>query len=296
LPGPAFVDLRAGVAGLSIAAAVFLGMGCVDLDKPPAVKQCVAAGGCWNGPPAPTSDARGANDDVEQADRRAVDEPAGSKEDLGQDQRAESDAGPDGTDLPENKDVAGTEPRAAEVAAPSDLGSDVGVDTKVPHEGGSDRGRDLGTDPGPDQGDETGDAAADDVAKEDVVKDDIVKVDVAGPEAPRDLGNADVPNTACPAVNPVTGGHIAFETKGAVCFVTCDDIQYGWGCDSFNETNRAVQVNGTSVKCGAALPAKKNPGNYYYFEIGPGLNTWDAIHWSGTPNASCPTPTGGFTP
>ena len=93
----------------------------------------------------------------------------------------------------------------------------------------------------------------------------------------------------------VSGGRVSINTTGTFCFVTCDKMEYGWGCDTFTDVERTVKVNGTMVACGATLPAQK-PEGYYYFEIGAGGHTWDAIHWSGTPATSCPTPPGGFSP
>jgi histone acetyltransferase len=298
----------------------------VNLDKPQAVEDCITAGACRNGPPAPTSDARDVADEVAEPDLRPPDEPVGSKKDLGPDQPTEPDARPGDPDSSSgDTDASGGDSRTRDVAGPSDLGHDAGSDSREAAEVPSDRGRDRGADLGPDQGDQTDDAGKEDVAKEDVakddvakhdvvkddvvkddvvkddvVKDDVVKEDIPGPEAPPDIGNSDVPNTACPAVNPVSGtngsGSIIFNTTGPVCLVTCDDILYGWGCDNFSEANRTVKVNGTTVKCGDALPAKKSPGNYYYFEFGAGGHTWDAIHWSGKNNATCPAPAGGFVP
>jgi hypothetical protein len=94
----------------------------------------------------------------------------------------------------------------------------------------------------------------------------------------------------------VSGGNFVIATTGAACFVTCDGTETGWGCASFGDADRTIKVNGTSVKCSAALPAKKN--GYYYFEIGATKtdHTWDAVWWSGTRVTTCPTPTGGFTP
>jgi hypothetical protein len=284
-----------GAAGASLVLAVFFGVGCVSLDKPEVVEKCATtAGGCQNGPSAP--DAKDDAADVVQPDLWPADDPAGTSEDLAPD--VGSDAGIDMADSSiEKKDTTGAEPAAE--APPSDLRRDRGA------EAGSDQGLDVGVDRRPDEGVEAGDAGkADviriDVDKVDVPKDDVTGVDVGGPEAPLDIGNADVPNTACPAVNSVSGtngnGSIVFNTTGPVCFVTCDDIQYGWGCDNFSEANRTVKVNGTSVKCGGTLPPKKSPGNYYYFQFGAGVNTWDAIHWSGTNNATCPPPAGGFVP
>jgi len=90
------------------------------------------------------------------------------------------------------------------------------------------------------------------------------------------------------------GSTPAFGT-GAVCFVTCEgSTTYGWGCDSFTEADRTVTVNGTAVKCGVTpLPAAKN--GYYYFQIGAGGHTWDAIHLNAASGATCTPPAGGTT-
>jgi hypothetical protein len=99
---------------------------------------------------------------------------------------------------------------------------------------------------------------------------------------------------ACANATPISGS-VTFQTTGTFCFVTCDNTTNGWGCDSFTDKDRTVTVNGTKVTCGGAMPAK-NGGEYYYFEIGAGGNTWDAIHFSGPPVSSCPAPAGGFSP
>jgi hypothetical protein len=53
-------------------------------------------------------------------------------------------------------------------------------------------------------------------------------------------------------------------------------------------------VNGTAVKCGATtLPPSK--GGYYYFEIGAGGHTWDAIHLNAAQGVSCTPPAGSGT-
>jgi hypothetical protein len=325
-PEPGLVRSSAAAAGSLIfwgaAGVVFLGTGCVSLDKPAVVKECVATGHCTNEPYVPASDAMDDAAEPEQPDLRSANEPVGAKEDLAPDNAVQPDAGSGNADsLPARRDVAGPEPTAPEDT--SDSGADVLADA------GSDRARDLGVDLGPDQAVDDADkndvvkedvvredvvredvvredvvredvvredVVKEDVVREDVVKEDVVKEDVAGPEAPRDTGYGDVPNTACPAVNAVSGGKIVFETTSAVCFVTCDDMEWGWGCSSFSESDRTVKVNGADVKCGGTLPAKKTPGNYYYFQIGAGGNTWDEIHWSGTYSSSCPTPAGGFAP
>jgi hypothetical protein len=71
-------------------------------------------------------------------------------------------------------------------------------------------------------------------------------------------------------------------------------MEWGWGCNSFTSADRFVKVNGTVVACGGTLPARKS--GYYYFEIGPGGNTWDQIHYSGTTATTCAAPAGGFVP
>lgn len=99
---------------------------------------------------------------------------------------------------------------------------------------------------------------------------------------------------ACAGATPISGS-VAFNTTSAFCFVTCDSTTYGWGCDSFTDKDRTVTVNGKPVTCGGTLPAP-NTGGYYYFEIGAGGQTWDAIHLNGPKAASCPAPAGGFAP
>lgn len=285
--------------GFSVRGGTFLFLGvlllpvaCVTLDKPAQVAKCAAENNC-NDDFVPPDDKDAA---VAPEDTRVADEPMVPGPDLGPDSPTFADTLPGKNDVSTGKlDVWGPETTTIEVLPPAD--------TRVP--------TDQPLVP-PDARIDTVDAPSgddvekQDVIKEDVVREDIVKADVvyedlakqdgAGPEAPRDIGTADVPVTACPAVNPVSGGNIAFGTKSAVCFVTCDVIKYGWGCSSFDDSQRTIKVNGQSVKCAGALPAQKQPGNYYYFEIGAGGNTWDAIHWSGDMVAACPTPSGGFVP
>jgi hypothetical protein len=99
---------------------------------------------------------------------------------------------------------------------------------------------------------------------------------------------------ACANATPISGS-VSLNTTSAFCFVTCDGSTMGWGCDSFTEKDRTVKVNGTFVTCGGTLPAQKT-GGYYYFEIGAGGQTWDAIHLNGPKATSCPVPAGGFSP
>ena len=95
----------------------------------------------------------------------------------------------------------------------------------------------------------------------------------------------------------MNGGNNSFtlNTTGPFCFVTCNDLKHGWGCDSFTTTTRSITVNGSAVSCGGALPARK-PEGYYYFEIGAGGHTYDGIHWAGTTATSCTAPAGGWSP
>jgi hypothetical protein len=105
----------------------------------------------------------------------------------------------------------------------------------------------------------------------------------------------DLPSFACSSATPVSNNY-SLKATTAACFVTCDDMQYGWGCSSFTDADRTIKVNGKTVTCGGTLPAKKQPGNYYYFEISAGGHTWDQIHWSGTVATSCTAPVTGFAP
>jgi hypothetical protein len=107
-------------------------------------------------------------------------------------------------------------------------------------------------------------------------------------------GGGGVSTAACANAKPISQS-VSFNTTSEFCFVTCDQTVNGWGCDSFTTNERTVKVNGKVVKtCGETLPAQKD--GYYYFEIGPGGNTWDAIHVNGPKATTCPTPPGGFSP
>jgi hypothetical protein len=287
LPG---LNVRGGTSLFLVA--LLLPIACVTLDKPPQVAKCAAENTC-NDDFVPPDDKDAA---VAPEDTRVADEPMAPKADLGPDSPTFADTLLGKTDVSTGKlDVWGPEASASEVLPPAD--------TRVP--------TDQPLDPGDTRIDTVDAPSGDDVEKQDVIREDllredllrddvifedVVKQDVPGPETPRDIGSADVPATACPAVNPVSGGNIAFGTKSAVCFVTCDVIKYGWGCSSFDDSQRTIKVNGQTVKCAGTLPAQKQPGNYYYFEISAGGNTWDAIHWSGDMVDTCPTPSGGFVP
>jgi hypothetical protein len=282
LPG---LNLRAGTSLLLVV--LLLPLACVSLDKPAQVAKCAAENSCADDF-VPRNDAAVAP----PSDTRVADEPT-----------LKGDAGPDTTfadtvlgktDVSGGKaDVWGPEASAIEVLPPTDTRPLA----------------DKPLDPPDTKSDPLDVSSGDDVEKQDVIKDAIedgptddasreagIRADVPGPETPRDTGTADVPNTACPAVNPVTGGNLVLGTKGPVCFVTCDVIKYGWGCSSFDDSQRTIKVNGQTVKCAGALPAQKQPGSYFYFEVSAGGNTWDSIHWSGDMVATCPTPSGGFVP
>lgn len=109
--------------------------------------------------------------------------------------------------------------------------------------------------------------------------------------APGTGGTTGVGAECASAKTFTTGTTDPFGT-GAVCFITCEgSTTYGWGCDSFKETDRTVTVNGTAVTCGAAtLPPAKN--GYYYFEIGAGGHPWDAIHLNAAAGSTCTPPAG----
>ena len=73
-----------------------------------------------------------------------------------------------------------------------------------------------------------------------------------------------------------------FGTAGTFCLTTCDDIA-GWGCSNYD--GRSTTVNGSSVSCGAALPAKTNGA--YTFRATAGTYSYAALYWWGTAKA-CP--------
>lgn len=78
-----------------------------------------------------------------------------------------------------------------------------------------------------------------------------------------------------PATNMTGGSSGNFNTTASVCKRTTANIS-GWGCSNF--TGRTVKVNGVTVTCGAALPAKTSTG-YYYFDIGAGAYSWASMYW-----------------
>ncbi len=102
--------------------------------------------------------------------------------------------------------------------------------------------------------------------------------------------NSSPPLAATPRACQVFGsgvGQYTFNTTGPVCFVTCNGLQFGWGCDSFPaaDTTRTVTVNGQPVTCGGTLPAASNGA--FTFNISGTGHTWDALHWSGVAS-TCP--------
>ncbi|MBK9579742.1 MAG: fibronectin type III domain-containing protein [Fibrobacterota bacterium] len=78
-----------------------------------------------------------------------------------------------------------------------------------------------------------------------------------------------------PATNMTGGSSGNFNTTASVCKRTTANIS-GWGCSNFS--GRTVKVNGVTVACGAALPAKTSTG-YYYFDIGAGAYSWASMYW-----------------
>jgi hypothetical protein len=83
--------------------------------------------------------------------------------------------------------------------------------------------------------------------------------------------------TTAPCANAVTftGNTNTFNTTGAACYRTSATIN-GWGCYNFD--GRTLQVNGTTVTCGAMpLPAKWSDG-YTYFAVGAGTYPWAGIY------------------
>jgi hypothetical protein len=282
-----FARLTLPTANLLLLGVLALSQGCVTLEKPPTVDECAKAGTCSDDPKPKDA----AADRSVAPDLRTSDEPAGGKNDLGQDVASDgADASTDSLDS-RNPDVAAdtadaTDPVRDVITGPDlfETRPDVGWDDVVSDDTA--------------KGDTTEedsakyDASTQDLFQEDLAQEDVAKLDVP-PEGPRDLGQPDLSYTACPAINPIVGQGVDVNTTSPVCFVTCDNIRYGWGCN-FTETDRSVKINGTTVKCGDSLPTKRQPGDYYYFEIGAGGHVWDHIWWSGDAATSCAAPAGGF--
>ena len=259
-----------------------LAVGCVSLTKPSEVQTCSSNGTC--------------SDDASKVSRSdAKKDVENGSPDAGRDVAdaviADADASPD-VAVPDlaNDSVAGPDLSLAELP---DLAPDKSTGAEsAPEPAGAEpsNGPEPGPEPtaGPESGPEPGPEPGKESGREPGPE--------PGPEPQRDAAPTDSATTAaCANATPVTGGSVVTNTTNAFCFVTCDSMEWGWGCSSFSETDRPIKVNGVSVVCGGQLPAKKS-GTYYYFEIGPGGNTWDQIHYSGTAATSCPAPTGGFSP
>jgi fibronectin type 3 domain-containing protein len=81
------------------------------------------------------------------------------------------------------------------------------------------------------------------------------------------------------AINAVT-----FNTVGSYCFVTCYDFAAGsWQCSNLD--GRTININGSTVACAAAPPAKSNGA--YTFNVSAGTYSFAYINWWGTAHA-CP--------
>jgi hypothetical protein len=77
---------------------------------------------------------------------------------------------------------------------------------------------------------------------------------------------------------------VTFNTVGSYCFVTCYDFAAGsWQCSNLD--GRTVNINGSTVACAAAPPAKSNGA--YTFNVSAGTYSFAYINWWGTAHA-CP--------
>lgn len=265
--------------------------GCVNLTQPENVRKCSESpGGCLDNPPpdAPVVPEVGPAPDL-----RPGDEPVGQP-DLPPDGPPPPDAALDGRDGGSTADAPADRPTdtapVSEVGPQLDQGGgDRPIEKPVSEAGpepGPEPGKEPGPEPGPEPGKEPGPEPAPEPGKEPGPE--------PGPEPAPEPGNDGGTGPSCANTTPITGGKIVLGAT-ARCFVTCDSMQYGWGCSSFTTADRTIKVNGSTVTCGGALPPKK-PGGYYYFEIAAGLHAWDEIYWSGTFPPTCPAPTGGFVP
>jgi hypothetical protein len=274
-------------------------LGCVNLKKPKTVEECAKApGGCTAG--WVPSNADGGKDVAEPAgpDLAPADEPVPPRKDAGPDvSTGISDVPADGADGGSNSGDAADVGLPSDVIPPADVVSPLDGKRDLPADKGTESEASGGPEPGPEPGREPAPEMGPEPGKEPGPE--------PGPEPRREPGPEPVPepppdaspdtsSAACANATPVTNGRITLGTKASFCFVTCDGMEYGWGCSSFTENDRLVKVNGTAVTCGGALPPKKS--GYYYFDIAAGGNTWDEIHWSGTMATSCPKPPGGFSP
>lgn len=257
------VTLLAGVAG-----------GCVSLTQPTEVASCASTGSCVNGARADAK--KDLQPSFADGGGPEVAPDAASDGDLRESDVADAGLGEvlgDAREVGSSDGKAGPESGPEAVAGPEPIGAEPSVGP----EPGPEPAREPGLEPGPEPGPEP------------------------TPEPARDGGGPDGAAPACANATPVTGGGVTLETTSAFCFVTCDSMEYGWGCDSFGSVPdagadfRSVTVNGVAVSCGGTLPAKTS-GGYYYFQIGAGGHVWDHIHYSGTAATSCPKPAGGFAP
>ncbi len=275
-------------------------VGCVGLTKPKSVQDCEKLpGGCVDErrPDAPiepdVASPRDLPSDPETAKPDASPDSAQAPSDVAADQDA--DVSPDLT--PDNRPPS--DPVPGDVVLPADGKTDLLVDKTAGAEPGREAGPEPGAERGPEPGKEPGAEPSPEPGKEPGPEPGPEPGKEPGPEPPPEPGpdgGTDASKAACANATPVSNGNVTFGVTTAFCFVTCDTILNGWGCSSFSVGDRTVKVNGTSIaKCGDALPPRKS-GYYYYFEIGPGGNTWDQIWWSGTSATSCPTPSGGFSP
>ena len=287
------VPLRDRVSLLVLLASGFLVAGCVGLTKPQSVRDCEnTSTGCLDKQPPPGHPGPDVAEDTATPPSPDLgNEPATAKPDAAPDNAPPSPDSPlDTADAGSGKDdvLPDTRPPSDGVAdvAANDLpvekttGPEPGPEPPAAEPGaepGPERGPEPGAEPGPEPGPEPGKEPGPE----------------PGPEPPPDGGRA-----ACANATPFGGstGTVIFQTTGAYCFVTCNAIA-SWGCSNFDQTIRAVTVNGTSVNCAAGLPAKKS--GYYYFEIAANAtagHTYDAIWFSGTAATSCTAPAGGYTP
>ena len=288
-------------------------LGCISLDKPADVQKYCPNGSattCRNNyvPPPDLDASADVNVGQDTTDSRLADEPVAAKKDTSVPDVFVDPDGP--TDEPDtatvNKDVGGVDVRDAgapdlvDAPSPRDAVPEAKVSGAEP--GPEPQGAEPGAEPGsgPEPGAEPNSGPEPGAEPSSGPEPGAEPGPEPGPEPPRDGSVPDGPSAACANATPITitsgtGANTGnFGTTSAYCFVTCDNITTGWGCDNFNDTRRTVTVNGTSVTCGGTLPAKKS--GYYYFAIGPGGETWDAIHWSGSAAASCTRPADGFAP
>jgi hypothetical protein len=285
-------DVWIGVAAvqcLLLLSAAFVGVGCVNLDKPSEVQMCSATGTCSDDPiKAPTVDAN-RNADTAVADlthdQNSTGRDAGEVKggpylspdmaapDFGKDMTVEGAAplaGPEAKDATVVEDVVPEDSPAAK-PGPEQPGAEPPTGPELGPEPS------MGPEPGPESAKEPGLEPA--------------------PEPSQDGGSSDSPQsnncTIFYGSNPTKGAAgqpPAVDTLGAFCLATCDDID-GWGCSNFD--GRTISVNGTTVSCGASV-TKKN--GYYVFRASAGRLSYASIYWWGPAASACPAPPGGIFP